>query len=334
MEKSFSIAENAATHDWIPIVKNFHRQEPVFKAYLTAVNEEDWTSISTSGLSWPLFFSSESVDVPTEVKIENPPNSGGDGDGGGALKEVSWKKIFPMVNRNLIPFLPPYFDGRKKELKKIFQNLRASATESNGWMRVCNIMGNQGIGKSSLAIAIASYSNSREWYPNGVHFISIETIMSEYLKSHPLQDEEEDHPQSISQQLEILKQTSSCTFKSEFNRNVLSYFQDMIEETLVSSSTKEQLEPSTLLILDGCDYFIPVTLRDLLLRILQQYPGVQIITTSRQEMKININSKLVEEMTMALHALDKVSAAQLLLNLSPRRLSYAELKKSKSNDTN
>jgi len=181
--------------------------------------------------------------------------------------------------------------GRNKDLYKLLHELINS--------RFITVTGFPGIGKSSLAINLGKYLSNRNYFPNGVIYISlkeftnIETLIS-YLLRFALESENEILPKSENPKTFMLKLLKKKHF---------------------------------LLILDNAEELIIKSdlLSKIITELLSEIPKIYIILTSRCSIS-SVNGVLnFPEKIYNLRSLDAQSSVMLLETFSPRELKFDEI---------
>ncbi|TMW66063.1 hypothetical protein Poli38472_003828 [Pythium oligandrum] len=194
------------------------------------------------------------------------------------------KSCLASLNVFLIPTLTPHFMAREGSIAEVIGALRRNRVQ------VCSIAGDKGIGKSSVAIYVAKYATDRRWYKYGVHYIDVEAELSASIdKSAPSQ--------------------------SDFRKAVLK-LQGDAEELIQHLASDSAESSSLLLVLDGCDMISPAQIRDYVVKMVQTYPGVQILLTMRDAVKTNLHSQVVEEHAVAIGELSPSDAAALFMTMA------------------
>ncbi|KAL3667274.1 hypothetical protein V7S43_007506 [Phytophthora oleae] len=202
------------------------------------------------------------------------------------------RNMIAMLNAPFIPVLAAHFLGRDAQVRKIKTVLARK-------VRVCNIYGPRGVGKSSIAIHVARTAYRTRGYRNGVHYFAVDKLVEHIQngRSPVLTDSQDDEYSSNSQREDPLPKVIEGV------------------ESLLRSlpETDPKNYPTTLLVLDGCDVVLPA-LEVSVLNIIRSFPGVQILLTSTE--KLQIDSDTDDEEAVHVDELGKLDSAKLFFKLA------------------
>lgn len=208
---------------------------------------------------------------------------------------VTDRNVIAMLNAPFIPVLAPHFMGRDTLVRKIKAALARK-------VRVCNVYGPRGVGKSSIAIHISKTAYHTRGYRNGVHYFAV--------------DKHVEHIQNGRNP--VLTDPQGDEYSSNSHReDPLPKIVEGIDALLRSlPETDPANYPTTLLVLDGCDVVLPA-LEVSLLNIIRSFPSVQILLTSTKKLLISSDQDeaLLEE-AVHVEELGKLDSAKLLLKLA------------------
>lgn len=122
------------------------------------------------------------------------------------------KNVVGVLNAPFIPVLATHFLGRDTIVRKVLLDCQPKFTliaNPCGFqvkaglarkVRVCNIYGARGVGKSSIAIHIAKMAYRTRGYRNGVHYFAVDKLVEHIQSAHrPETDSEDQDSQSTNQ---------------------------------------------------------------------------------------------------------------------------------------
>ncbi|KAL0591703.1 hypothetical protein ABG067_000845 [Albugo candida] len=213
--------------------------------------------------------------------------------------ETIVKQNFVSLSSFVLPDPPERLVDRNQEIAEIVNFIRTSPA------RVCNLHGQEGIGKSTIAIHVAKYISRMVRCSQSIQYISLGDYERNILTEQDVTNVE-------------------ATY--DFNVALLNQLHSDIEE--LNTAVKMDDSSSRLLILDGCDFYVEAPICDFVSEILRQFPSMKIITTSRN--KLPITSQTLANVTIGLeiHSLTEESAAKLLIAYCEEPIVRNKLKKS------
>ncbi|KAK1932423.1 hypothetical protein P3T76_012007 [Phytophthora citrophthora] len=214
---------------------------------------------------------------------------------------VADRNVIGMLNAPFIPVLP-HFLGRDAQIK----------TALGRKVRVCNVYGPRGVGKSSIAIHISKTAYLTRGYRNGVHYFAVDKLV-EHIQNgrNPMATDLQGDEYLLSSQRE----------------DPLPKIIEGVEALLQSlPETDPDNYPTTLLVLDGCDVVLPA-LEVSVLSIIRSFPSVQIMLTSTEKLVVDSDQDqaLLEE-TVHVEELSKLDSAKLFCKLAAGHLSLKQLR--------
>ncbi|KAE8895210.1 hypothetical protein PF005_g12480 [Phytophthora fragariae] len=214
------------------------------------------------------------------------------------------KNVVGVLNAPFIPVLATHFLGRDTIVRKVKAGLARK-------VRVCNIYGARGVGKSSIAIHIAKMAYRTRGYRNGVHYFAVDKLVEHIQSAHrPETDSEDQDFQSTNQR-----------------EDPLPVVIEGVETLLRSLPEMENADyPATLLVLDGCDIVLPA-LGMFVLNIVQAFPSVQILLTSTKEVQIDTGEdSILPEEVVHVGELGKLDSAKLFFKLARGHLTSRQFR--------
>ncbi|OWZ11845.1 hypothetical protein PHMEG_00015073 [Phytophthora megakarya] len=213
------------------------------------------------------------------------------------------RNVITLVNAPFIPVLATHFLGRDVVVRK------ASLARK---VRVCNIYGARGVGKSSIAIHLARMSYRTRGYRNGVHYFAVDKLVENIqngIKPALIDSQDEDYSQPNEREDALPKVIRGV-------------------ETLLRSlpETDPANYPTTLLVLDGCDVVLPA-LEVFVLNIVRAFPSIQILLTSTEKLQIDIDDdKTLTEEAIHVEELGKLDSAKLFFKLARGHLTSRQFR--------
>ncbi|EGZ25844.1 hypothetical protein PHYSODRAFT_487148 [Phytophthora sojae] len=213
------------------------------------------------------------------------------------------RNVVALLNAPFIPVLATHFLGRDAIVRK------AALAQK---VRVCNIYGSRGVGKSSVAIHIAKTAYRTRGYRNGVHYFAVDKLVEHVRSAHQTEtDSDEDQDFRRTNQRE----------------DPLPIVIEEVETLLRSLPELDNADyPTALLVLDGCDIVLPA-LGMFVLNIVQSFPGVQILLTSTEELQIDTGEDaILPEEVVHVGELGKLDSAKLFFKLARGHLTSRQFR--------
>ncbi|KAL4110536.1 hypothetical protein PRIC1_002227 [Phytophthora ramorum] len=223
---------------------------------------------------------------------------------GSPQKEVvgTDRNTVALLNAPFIPVLATHFLGRDAVVRKVKALLAQK-------IRVCNVYGARGVGKSSIAIHVAKTSYRTRGYRNGVHYFAVDKLV-EHIQNGIDPDSQDEDCVRLYQREDALPKVIEGV------------------ETLLRSlpETDPENYPTSLLVLDGCDVVLPA-LEIFVLNIVRAFPGVQILITSTEKLQIDTqdDEELPEE-AVHVEELGKLDSAKLFFKLARGHLTSRQFR--------
>ncbi|CAI5746033.1 unnamed protein product [Peronospora destructor] len=210
-----------------------------------------------------------------------------------------------LLSGSFIPVLATHFLGRDAEVEKV----KAALGQK---VRVCNIYGPRGVGKSSIAIHIAKTSYRTRTYRNGVHYFAVDKLVKLIQNGINLA--------LTGSQSQSRLQRNEC-------EDTLPQVMDEVETLLRSlSETDPSYYPTTLVVLDGCDIVLPV-LEVFVLNTIRTFPGVQILITSAERVRIDTDDdEFMPERAICIEELGKLDCARLFMKQARGHLTSSQFR--------
>lgn len=149
-------------------------------------------------------------------------------------------------------------------------------------VRVCNIYGARGVGKSSIAIHVAKTYYRTRSYRNGVHYFAVDKLV-EHIQNDikpPLIDPQNQGCPPPNQREDALSKAirgveTLLRSLPEYVLQLSVKVNGRLELTMVCYRTDPANYPTTLLVLDGCDVVLPA-LEVFVLNIIRSFSSVQV----------------------------------------------------------
>ncbi|KUF75918.1 hypothetical protein AM587_10010106 [Phytophthora nicotianae] len=235
------------------------------------------------------------------------------------------RNVIALLNALFIPVLATHFLGRDTQVRKVKAVLAQK-------VRVCNVYGPRGVGKSSIAIHVAKMSYRTRGYRNGVHYFAVDKLV-EHIQNRI-------NP--------VLKDTQGdgCSQSSNQREDPLAKFIEGVETLLrslpeyVLPQQNESTEvandgvcrtdpanyPTTLLVLDGCDVVLPA-LEVFVLNIIRSFTSVQILLTSTEKLRLDSDEdEAIPEEAIHVEELGKSDSAKLFFKLARGHLTSRQFR--------
>lgn len=194
-----------------------------------------------------------------------------------------------------IPALPPDFEGRQVDMHRVISQLLSR--------RFLSIVGEDGLGKKSLAIAVCHYISARGFFDDGVVFVRT-SIPTSYL--------------SLLQGIQSAINTSLSSITSTSSKFVGDNETLWLEEWILQHLANCRLL-LTIVDVDGLQDHEAITMFKLFLaRICLQCPSVKLLVTSRETLQMRqVSGFDVLEQVVSLGPLTLRSSLRLFAKLSP-----------------
>ncbi|ETL29472.1 hypothetical protein L916_17356 [Phytophthora nicotianae] len=216
------------------------------------------------------------------------------------------RNVIALLNALFIPVLATHFLGRDTQVRKVKAVLAQK-------VRVCNVYGPRGVGKSSIAIHVAKMSYRTRGYRNGVHYFAVDKLV-EHIQNRI-------NP--------VLKDTQGdgCSQSSNQREDPLAKFIEGVETLLRSlPETDPANYPTTLLVLDGCDVVLPA-LEVFVLNIIRSFTSVQILLTSTEKLRLDSDEdEAIPEEAIHVEELGKSDSAKLFFKLARGHLTSRQFR--------
>lgn len=216
------------------------------------------------------------------------------------------KSSIGLLNALFIPVLATHFLGRDAVVRQVKEALGRK-------VRVCNIYGARGVGKSSVAVHIAKAAYRMREYPDGVHYFAVDKLVEHVqngLKPAPTSPQD---------------QESRRTNQREEVQSKIVEGVEMLLRALPQYDERDRAnEPTALLIFDGCDVVLPA-FKSFVNDITQRFPRVQLLLTSTDELTVSADGALTEQ---AIHVeeLSKMDSAKLFFKLARGHLTSKQFR--------
>lgn len=219
---------------------------------------------------------------------------------------VSDKNTIALLNAPFIPVLATHFLGRDVQVRQI----KAALAQK---VRVCNLYGSRGIGKSSIAIHIAKVSYRTRGYRNGVHYFAVDKLVEEF--------------QSGIKSVVAHSDVGDCLQTNNQLDHPLPKIIEGVESLLrMLPGTDPANYPTTLLVLDGCDTVLPA-LEVFVMNLLRSFSGVQILLTSTEKLQLDsAEGEVLPVEVIHVEELGKVDSARLFFKLARGHLTSKQFR--------
>ncbi|KAF4133345.1 FHA(forkhead-associated) domain-containing protein [Phytophthora infestans] len=216
------------------------------------------------------------------------------------------RNVIALLNALFIPVLATHFLGRDVQVRKV----KAALAQK---IRVCNVHGPRGVGKSSIAIHVAKMSYRTRGYRNGVHYFAVDKLVEHIqngINSVLASSHDDEYPRPSTQREDPLPKVIEGV------------------ETLLHSlpETDPANYPTTLLVLDGCDVVLPA-LEVFVLNIIRSFPSVQILVTSTEKLQLDTDGgDYLREEAIHVKELGKADSAKLFFKLARGHLTSRQFR--------
>uniref|UniRef100_A0AAV1VIX8 Uncharacterized protein n=1 Tax=Peronospora matthiolae TaxID=2874970 RepID=A0AAV1VIX8_9STRA len=222
-----------------------------------------------------------------------------------AVPTVTNRDVAVLLSGHFIPVLSAHFLGRDAVVRKV-----KSALTQN--VRVCNVYGARGVGKSSIAVQIAKTFYRTRSYTNGVHYFAVDKLV--------------EHIQNSSTPVPVV--TGSHGFVQPVQqKDALEMVLQEVESLLRSLPEMDLADHlATLVVLDSCDIALPA-LEIFILNIVRAFPCVQILLTSIEKLQIEVNDgEVLTRETIHVEELGKLDCAKLFFKQARGHLTSRQIR--------
>jgi hypothetical protein len=238
------------------------------------------------------------------------------------LEPLKWRR-YPKLWFDDLPAICQGFCNRSVEVYKICLALMLNQSRITRLVTIC---GEEGIGKTAVAYAVANYVGPRITSEGGIKIFSVAKIVDQ-------EEKEEEKNNDL-----VMKRFGKIHIKSRiFNR-----LEAMVQQHLNQSRTRLEFnntQPS-LIVLDGCDEFLlkndttsKQRFRCFLSDLLTHNALLKIVLTARTSISADGAVEGHGERVYTLTRFTPRMSAKMLLSLVSRPIRFDEIKRAKSTST-
>ena len=183
--------------------------------------------------------------------------------------------------------------------------------------RLVAVTGSNGVGKSTIALAVARCISSRKIYVGGVHYFSVKTLMQNIFNTKLTHSGSPGRFHDVSPQKAV----------NELRRRLSTHLKKLSLRSFVFSRI--------LVILDDCDHFqqsaaLCREFQEMLVSLLHEHTGIHILLTITEWQTDYYENKQFLEKNITIPPLDENQALKLMHSLVTRTIVRSELRKGKS----
>ncbi|CAI5733242.1 unnamed protein product [Hyaloperonospora brassicae] len=223
-----------------------------------------------------------------------------------AKPAVTDKNVTILLNGQFIPVLSAHFLGRDVIVSKI----KSALTQK---VRVCNVYGARGVGKTSIAVHVSKTLYRSRSYQNGVHYFAVNKLV-EYIQNG-----------ITSTLVGPQRQGSTQLIQQEDALEMVMRDVEGLLRSLPATGIANHL--STLVVLDGCDVVLSA-LEMFVLNTVRAFSWVQILLTSTE--KLHIDGGVLPTETICIDELGKLDCAKLFFRQARGHLTSRQIRQHSS----